>query len=595
MEREQAIKMLEIEFLNQLNAAEKRIMDPYMVGSKNLVREMITEECVAILHRIAKRLDSLNGPITYRKALVASRSRYIMKTLSKIYAMSTVNVENSGGGVIGVAQQTTGVVIDSVLSTTKKATSQTTKKVVGLEKKMVSYLGEGAERIQSDVGHFVSDVIGKVSLVGGGSSGELRNFESDSGSKFIFFMNFFLRILQAEKEIVEAIVPKDMNNKQATASGVFESVIDASWRTFMAQTELIASQSQTNEKVFALLNVLDAYEGELQQGFKQVLYDTGFRGQEQELAKSFTKELSHMIREFSNEIGSNNIPVSPDGSVHQATANAINFIKRLFTYSSVQDILRAIYQGRAASPEESFLDDLFKSVDANIETKSHSYSHRPLRFIFICNNYHYISCKLQELLESSFVASNQITAAATTKSATATNTAPSSPNLKRDPEVMIKAVKAAISKKLDPYALKVTKSIKDVVSETWDLTLNSMRYDNCKDVIKPDRKGQYGRSTRNDIKKRLTNFNKEFLAIYNEQRKYTVFGMELKERLRKAMIEAVIPVYVRFDEEFCTIPFTKNKSKYVSYSASSMEQMLLQLYDELREEADERTVVDDDY
>lgn len=590
LEREQAIKQLEIEFLNQLNLAEKRMIDPYMIGSKDLVREMITEECVAILHRIAKRLDSLNGSITYRKALVASRSRYIMRTLSKIYAMSTVGDAASGAGKMA------GVVIDSVISTTKKAydaTSHTTKKVVGLERKMVSYLGKDAEKLQSNVDQFVSDVMGKVSL-----GGDLKSFESDSGSKFIFFMNFFLRLLQAEKEIVEAIVPKDINNKQATASSVFESVIDASWRTFMAQTELIASQSQTNEKVFALLNVLDAYEGKLQQGFKQVLYETGFRGQEQDLAKSFTKELSHMIREFSNEIGSNNIPVSPDGSVHQATANAINFIKRLFTYSSVQEILSSIYRGRgSASAEESFLDELFKSVDANIEAKSHSYSHRPLRFIFICNNYHYISCKLQELLSSPFLAS--ATAATPTGNSnninSPTTSSKAADSTSRDPEIMIKAVKAALAKKSDPYSQKVTKTISDVVSETWNLTLNSLRYDNCKDVIKMDRKGQYGRSTRNDIKKRLTSFNKEFLTIYNDQRKYTVFGIELKERLRKAMIETVIPVYVKFDEEFCSIPFTKNKSKYVSYSASSMEQMLLQLYDEMREEADEKTMADDDF
>lgn len=62
------------------------------------------------------------------------------------------------------------------------------------------------------------------------------------------------------------------------------------------------------------------------------------------LTQTFQKNISTTLILYIDEIKTNQIEIFPDGAVHQATTNAIGFLKKLFDYPSIEDIVLDAYK-----------------------------------------------------------------------------------------------------------------------------------------------------------------------------------------------------------------------------------------------------------
>lgn len=188
------------------------------------------------------------------------------------------------------------------------------------------------------------------------------------------------------------------------------------------------------------------------------------------------------------------------------------------------------------------IPDILKAIDYNITVKAKLYSNANLTNVFLLNNHYYLYTKLKES----------------------------------------KFKKLVTQQEIEKYQNWVEEDAKRYLESTWGKVLSSLNNSDSKLYV--DKKGKYSRQTKKELKKRLTNFNNNLLSVYHTHRSYSLYNLELKEKMRKMTIEYVIPPYVQFVEEYCNIPFTRKPSKYLSYNSITMQDMMLKLFDEEREE-----------
>lgn len=200
--KQKAIRTLEKEFKNELLSASKRDIDPYTIQQHQNGFDLIPSEKLDELNKIAKRLAAMNA-IQYRKQYKDIRSKVLVQALNKIYSIDARKK--------------------------KKTLAEITTHVVQNKKQQpIKYYVKGSH-------------------------------------KFIFYMNFYLKLLEAERKIANKLI----FGKQSKA--IFAEVIIPSLNVFIEQFGSLAERKEISEKIFVLLDVLENFENRLRGKFDEVV------------------------------------------------------------------------------------------------------------------------------------------------------------------------------------------------------------------------------------------------------------------------------------------------------------------------------------
>nr|CAG4707777.1 unnamed protein product [Naegleria fowleri] len=494
--RQKAIQILEQEFQNILQnvGAKSVVMDPFRYRKEDLERDdfdltndLIPPDKVEQLALISQRLES---KIVIRKTYIQLRSKLINSALNVL---------------IPEKKDKTAIQVASNLNAIKQ-----------LKKK--------------DDDMILS-----------------QKYYKKGSHPFIFYMNFYLKLLESERKICMKVVGVDFQKNQ-----IYGDVISPSLKIFKDQAEDLAEKNRTSEKVFVLLDILENFENKLLKNFEEVLSHTQHLEAFRSLSETFKNNINDLLSEFHRNIHTNQIKGSTDGVVHQATSNAFSFMRRLLEYPSIENILKEkrFDKDRTFTYTEvktyfgKYLLQLLDAVEHNIEEKKKQYGtkQKSLAALFVLNNHYYIFKNLQDQ------------------------------NIKKHvPEAKQREYKKLKDDDINTY-----------ITATWDDTLSVFK---DQEKLKPDKNGKYPKK---EIKKRFSKFNEQLKEIHTIQRTYCIRDIELKEQLRERTREEVLPPYTQFVEQFRNVDFTSNKSKYISYTEATISQMIDQFFDE------ERNMDDDD-
>jgi exocyst complex protein 7 len=359
-------------------------------------------------------------------------------------------------------------------------------------------------------------------------------------------MNFYLKMLEAERKICMKVVLGVQRH------AVYSEVVAPSVSMFIEKGTYLANKNRTSEKVFVLLDVLENFEKKMPE-FEQVLQHTPHYIRLQELSPIFKKSISKLLGDLKDEIEKNEIEAFADGAIHQVTSNAFSFLRRLLDYEkTVENLLQTEFFGRTVTTSNihktfigKYIQRILKAIDVNIETKSKQFKQKSLAAVFCLNNHFYVLKKLQH---------------------------------QRFKKHIHETIIADVQK-------QVKKDEEDYISITWDKALSYLK-DESK-LVMNSKKTDYTTSAKKEMKNKLKNFNEQFSNTYHTQRSYSIRDLELKEKIRNATIQTVIPVYKNFVDKYGKVDFSKkNKSKYICYDERTMEDMILQYFDEERDDTE---------
>nr|CAJ86037.1 H0723C07.3 [Oryza sativa] len=215
--------------------------------------------------------------------------------------------------------------------------------------------------------------------------------ESKIGN-WIHFMRIAVKLLfAAERQLCDQV----FECSQSLRDKCFAQITRNSLATLLSFGEAIAMSKRSPEKLFVLL---DMYEimCELQADI-----DTIFVGescsQMRESALSLTKCLAQTAQKTFSDFeeavekdATKNIHI--DGTVHPLTSYVINYVKFLFDYQSTLKQLFQEFKGEDGTGSElaTVTMSIMQALQNNLDAKAKQYKDPALMHIFLMNNIHYI-------------------------------------------------------------------------------------------------------------------------------------------------------------------------------------------------------------
>lgn len=376
--------------------------------------------------------------------------------------------------------------------------------------------------------------------------------------------------IQAMKVAMKVILPSERKLSGKVFTGLspwretcFEELVAESMMQFLNFGKAVAITSKTPEKLF---RILDMYEllRDLLPEVNAIFCD--------DISKSVRSEVTGVLTqlgeaalgtltEFENAIerDASKTPV-PGGAFHPLTRYVMNYIKFLIEYSeSLKELLgdrkRAVPSllgletfGLAESFRESgnagidYMPPLAVQVillivylERNLEMKSKLYKDPALAYLFLMNNIHYIVEKVKQ----------------------------------SDLAVLVGHDWARQhSGQLRVYAA-------NYVRTAWKKVCTFLR-----DEGLPPSGTLPTVSSRVAVKDRLRNFNSIFEEVYVVNSKWIVPDLQLREDLRNAIADKLIPTYTAFIQRFAYHLDSGGQSeKYIKYTPDDLERYVIDLFD----------------
>lgn len=88
-----------------------------------------------------------------------------------------------------------------------------------------------------------------------------------------------------------------------------------------------------------------------------------------------------------------------------------------------------------------------------------------------------------------------------------------------------------------------------------------------------------GRATARDlVKKRLKAFNEAFDEMYKKQTNWVMLDKDLRDKTCQSIIQAIVPVYRSYMQNYGPLVEQEGNGKYVKYTAQSLEKVLNGLF-----------------
>ncbi|KAA0025218.1 exocyst complex component EXO70A1 isoform X1 [Cucumis melo var. makuwa] len=357
---------------------------------------------------------------------------------------------------------------------------------------------------------------------------------------WIHYMRIAVKLLFAgERKICDQI----FDGADSLQDQCFADVTSNSVSVLLSFGEAIARSKRSPEKLFVLLDMYEIMR-ELQSEI-ETLFGSKACIEMRDSALSLTTRLAETAQEtfvdFEEAVEKDATKTAVlDGTVHPLTSYVINYVKFLFDYQST---LKQLFQDFDASDPDAQIavvtTRIMQALQTNLDGKSKQYRDPALTQLFLMNNIHYIVRSVRRS---------------------------EAKDLLGDDWVQIH--RRVVQQHANQY-----KRI------SWAKILQ------CLTVQASGSGGGSGDASsglsRAMVKDRFKTFNIQFEELHQRQSQWTVPDSELRESLRLAVAEVLLPAYRSFIKRFGRpmIENGKNPQKYIRYSPEDLERMLNEFFE----------------
>ncbi|XP_058209821.1 exocyst complex component EXO70A1 isoform X2 [Rhododendron vialii] len=361
---------------------------------------------------------------------------------------------------------------------------------------------------------------------------------------WIHFMRISVKLLFAgEKKVCDQI----FEGVDSLKEQCFADVTATSVAVLLSFGEAIAKSKRSPEKLFVLLDMYELMR-ELQPEM-----ETNFQGkycmEMRESAVVLTKRLAQTAQEtfgdFEEAVEKDATKTAVlDGTVHPLTSYVINYVKFLFDYQSTLKLLfQEFDEGDADARLTAVTTRIMQALQSNLDGKSKQYKDPALTQLFLMNNIHYIVRSVRRSEAKDLLGDDWV----------------------------------QIHRRIVQQHANQYKRI------SWSKILQCLTVQG----LSSSSGGQLGSDSGSNsglsramVKERFKTFNIQFEELHQRQSQWSVPDSELRESLRLAVAEVLLPAFRSFIRRFGPmIENGKNPQKYIRFSPEDLERMLAEFFE----------------
>ncbi|OMO62735.1 Exocyst complex protein Exo70 [Corchorus capsularis] len=363
---------------------------------------------------------------------------------------------------------------------------------------------------------------------------------------WIHFMRIAVKLLFAgERKVCDQM----FEGFDSLSDQCFTEVTASSVSVLLSFGEAIARSKRSPEKLFVLLDMYEIMR-ELHSEIETI-----FKGKActeiRESALGLTKRLAQTAQEtfgdFEEAVEKDATKTAVlDGTVHPLTSYVINYVKFLFDYQSTLKQLFQEFENADGTNSQlaSVTMRIMQALQTNLDGKSKQYKDQALTHLFLMNNIHY----------------------------------------------MVRSVRRSEAKDLlgDDWVQRHRRIVQQHANQykrnAWQKILQCLSVQGLTSSGGGSGAGGDGGNSsgvsRAMVKDRFKIFNVQFEELHQRQSQWTVPDTELRESLRLAVAEVLLPAYRSFLKRFGPLVENgKNPQKYIKYTAEDLERMLGEFFE----------------
>ncbi|KAJ8900002.1 hypothetical protein K2173_024113 [Erythroxylum novogranatense] len=313
--------------------------------------------------------------------------------------------------------------------------------------------------------------------------------------------------------------------------------------------DAIANSKRSPEKLFVLLDMYEIMR-ELHTEIES-LFGCKACNQIRESTNGLTKRLAQTAQEtfgdFEEAVEKDATRTAvADGTVHPLTSYVINYVKFLFDYQST---LMQLFQefenrGETSSQLASVTMQIMQALQTNLDGKSKHYKDPALTHLFLMNNIHYMVRSVRRSEAKDLLGDD-----------------------------WVQRHRRIVQQHANQYKRNAWAKILQCLS-TQGLTSSGGS------GSVPGEGGSGSGASRGQVKERFRSFNMQFEELHQKQSQWTIPDTELRESLRLAVAEVLLPAYRSFVKRFGPLVESgKNPQKYIKYTPEDLERMLGEFFE----------------
>ncbi|XP_048321237.1 exocyst complex component EXO70A1 [Ziziphus jujuba] len=351
---------------------------------------------------------------------------------------------------------------------------------------------------------------------------------------WIHYMRIAVKLLfVGEKQVCDRI----FDEVDSLRDHCFAEVTVNSVSALLSFGEAIAKSKRSPEKLFVLLDMYEIMR-ELQSEI-DTLFGSKSCLEMRESALNLTRRLAQTAEEtfgdFEEAVEKDATKTAVlDGTVHPLTSYVINYVKFLFDYqSTLKQLFQEFDNGDPEAQLATITTRIMQALQNNLDGKSKQYKDAALTQLFLMNNIHYIVRSVRRSEAKDLLGDDWV----------------------------------QIHRRIVQQHANQYKRV------SWAKILQ------CLTVQSSNSGGDSGLS-RAMVKDRFKTFNVQFEELHQRQSQWTVPDSELRESLRLAVAEVLLPAYRSFLKRFGPmIENGKNPGKYIRYTPEDLERMLSEFFE----------------
>ncbi|KAG8651020.1 hypothetical protein MANES_07G086200v8 [Manihot esculenta] len=365
-------------------------------------------------------------------------------------------------------------------------------------------------------------------------------------SSWISFMRIAVKVLFAgERSVCDQI----FDGFDTLADQCFAGCSGGSVSMLLSFGEAIAKGKRSPEKLFLFLDICEIMR-ELHSEIEAVFNGmacTEIRESTFGLIKRLAQTAQAQFYDFEEAVEKDATKTALlDGTVHPLTSYVIHYVKFILDYQST---LKQLFQefesgGETGSQLASWTTRIMQALQTNLDGKSKQYKDPALTYLFLMNNIHYMvrsvnRSKVKDLLGDDWVQTHR--------------------------------------RLVQNYANQYKRS-------AWVKIFQCLSAQALTSSVggsqAPGGGGSRREASRGLVKDRFKTFNMQFEELHHKQSQWTVPDTELRESLRLAVAEVLLPAYRSFVKRFGPLIETeKNPQKYIKYSVEDLNTMLGEFFE----------------
>ncbi|XP_058088642.1 exocyst complex component EXO70A1-like [Magnolia sinica] len=359
---------------------------------------------------------------------------------------------------------------------------------------------------------------------------------------WIHFMRIAVKLLfAAERKVCDHI----FEGINTIKDQCFAEVTSNSMAMLLSFGEAIAKSKRSPEKLFVLLDMYEIMR-ELLPEIESIFEGrvcTEMRESAVLLSKRLAQSAEETFGNFEEAVEKDATKTAvQDGTVHPLTSYVINYVKFLFDYqSTLKQLLQEFNcEGEPNSQLATLTIRIMQALQTNLDGKSKQYKDAALTQLFLMNNIHY----------------------------------------------MVRSVRKSEANDLlgDDWVQRHRRIVQQHANQykrvAWAKILQCLSVQGMGSSGGGGDPGNTSGISRAMVKDRFKTFNIQFEELHQRQSQWTVPDTELRESLRLAVAEVLLPAYRSFIRRFAPmIENGKNPQKYIKYVPEDLDRMLGEFFE----------------